>query len=268
MISALHAEWYKLWRRGMVLGTIGTMVGITCLLTVVIFSRASDAAPGATSGQLLSNLSPSLAALSGSAGLVQGLLIAGNFIGLISLVLFAQAIGSEYRDGTLKVLLSHEPRRLHLLAGKLLALAAFVAVAVLAAFAFEVATAVVVASVRGASTSAWWTSDALQNAAGLLVRTVAAVVVRGLMGGFLAVVFLGAVPAIGVGLGYTFVADALIVAAWPDAKDWLPQEALVAFAQGGKGGLATDQAGLVIAAYAIAFLILAGALFRNRDVTT
>lgn len=268
MSSALHAEWYKLWRRGMVLGTIGTMVGITCLLTIVIFARASAAAPGANTGQLLSNLSPSLATLSGGTGLVQGLTIAGNFIGLISLVLFAQAIGSEYRDGTLKVSLSHEPRRLHLLAGKLLALSAFVAVAVMAAFAFEVVTAVVLAGARGASTTEWWTTDALQNAAGLVARTVAAVIVRGLMGGFLAVVFLAAVPAIGVGLGYTFVADALIVAAWPDGKDWLPQEALVAFAQGGKGGLATGQAGLVIAGYAIAFLVIAGALFRSRDVTT
>ena len=268
MITSVQAEWYKLWRRGMVLGTIGTMVAITCLLTIVIFARASSEAPGASAGQLLSNLSPSMATLSTGTGLVQGLVIAGNFIGLISLVLFAQVIGSEYREGTLKVLLSHEPRRLHLLAGKLLALAAFVTVAVLAAFAFEVATAVVVAGARGASTSEWWTSDALQNAAGLVARTIAAVIVRGLMGGFLAVVFLGAVPAIGVGLGYTFVADALIVAAWPDARNWLPQEALVAFAQGGKGGLATDQAGLVIAAYAISFVVIAGALFRNRDVTT
>lgn len=268
MISALHAEWYKLWRRGMVLGVIGTMVGITCLLTIVIFARASSAAPGANAGQLLSGLSPSLATLSTSVGLVQGLTTAGNFIGLIALVFFAHVVGSEYRDGTLKVLLSLQPRRLHLLAGKLLAMAAFVAVAVLAAFAFQVATAVVLAGARGASTSAWWTSDTLRNATGLVARTVAAVIVRGLMGGFLAVLFRGAVPAIGVGLGYTFVADALIVAAWPDARKWLPHEALVAFAQGGKAGLATGQAGVLTAAYAIVFVVVAGALFRSRDVTT
>src|SRR5439155_22542679 len=147
----------------MVLGVVSTIVGLSSLLTVVIFARASTAAPGATAGQLLSGLSPSLATLSTSVGLVQGLLTADNFIGLISLIFFAQVIGSEYRQGTLKVLLSCEPRRLQLLAGKFLALAAFVGVAVLVSFAFEVATAVVLASVRGASTSAWWTSDALQN---------------------------------------------------------------------------------------------------------
>ena len=43
MINALHSEWYKLWRRGMVLGVIGTTVGTTCLLTIVIFARASSA---------------------------------------------------------------------------------------------------------------------------------------------------------------------------------------------------------------------------------
>ena len=268
MISSLNAEWYKLWRRGMVLGVVGTIIGITSLLTVVIFARASSAAPGATTGQLLSGLSPSLATLSTSVGLVQGLLTADNFIGLVSLVFFAQVVGSEYREGTLKVLLSREPRRLHLLAGKFTALAAFVAVAVLASFAFEVATAVVLASVRGASTSGWWTSDALQNAAGLVARTVAAVIVRGLMGGFLAVLFRAAVPAIGVGLGYTFVADALIVAAWPDGRKWLPHEALVAFAKGGTADLAAGQAGLLIAAYAIVFVVVASALFRSRDVTT
>lgn len=268
MISAFHAEWYKLWRRGMVLGVVGTIVGITSLLTVVIFARASSAAPGATTGQLLSGLSPALATLSTSVGSVQAFKIAGDFIGLISLVFFAQVIGSEYRDGTLKVLLSHEPRRLHLLAGKLIALAAFVAVAVIAAFAVEVATAVVLAGARGAPTSEWWTSEALQNATSLLARTVVAVIVRGLMGGFLAVLFCGAVPAIGVGLGYTFVADALIVAAWPDGTKWLPHDALVAFAQGGKGGLAVGQAALLIGAYAILFVVVAGVLFRSRDVTT
>jgi ABC-2 type transport system permease protein len=268
VISALHAEWYKLWRRGVVVGVGGTMVGITSLLTVVIFARASSAPPVATTGQLLSGLSPSLATLSTSVGSVQAFKIAGDFIGLISLAFFAQVIGSEYRDGTLKVLLSHERRRLHLLAGKLTALAAFVAVAVVAAFAFELAAAVVVAGARGASMSEWWTADALQNAAGLVARTVAAVIVRGLMGAFLAVLFSGAVPAIGVGLGYTFVADALIVAAWPDGTKWLPHDALVAFAQGGKGGLAVDQAALLIGAYAIVFVVVAGALFRSRDVTT
>src|SRR5204862_28137 len=101
-----------------------------CDRLLVLFGRASTDVPGASAGQLLSNLSPSLATLSTAAGLVQGLTIAGNFIGLISLVLFAQVIGGEYREGTLKVLLSHEPRRVHLLFGKLLALAGFVAVAV------------------------------------------------------------------------------------------------------------------------------------------
>jgi ABC-type transport system involved in multi-copper enzyme maturation permease subunit len=267
-MSALHAEWYKLWRRGTVLGVIGTMVGITCLLTAVIFTRASGAAPGASAGQLLSGLSPSLATLSTSIGLVQGFKTAGNFIELIALVFFAQVIGGEYREGTLKVSLSHEPRRLYLLAGKLLALAAFVAVAVLAAFAFQVVTAVVLAGARGASTSAWWTNGTLRNATGLVARTIAAVIVRGLMGGFLAVLFRAAVPAIAVGLGYTFVADALIVAAWPDGRKWLPHEALVAFAQGGKAGLATGQAGVLIAAYAVVFVVVAGVLFRSRDVTT
>jgi ABC-2 type transport system permease protein len=268
VIRALHAEWYKLWRHGTVLGVIGTMVGITCLLTTVIFARASGAAPGANAGQLLSGLSPSLATLSTGAGLVQGLKTAGNFIELIALVFFAQAIGSEYREGTLKVSLSHEPRRLHLLAGKLLALAAFVAMAVLAAFALQVATAVVLAGARGASTSAWWTGDTLANAAGLVARTIVAVIVRGLMGGFLAVLFRAAVPAIGVGLGYTFVADSLIIAAWPDGRKWLPHDVLVAFAQGGKAGLAAGQAGALTAAYALVFLVVAGALFRSRDVTT
>ena len=265
MISSLHAEWYKLWRRGLVLGVIGTMVTITCTLTIVIFARAT-ATPAASAGQLLSGLSPTLASLSAGAGLVQALQISGNFIGLISLVFFAQAIGSEYRDGTLKVLLSREPRRLHLLAGKFVALAAFVAVAVLAASAAEGVTALVLASARGADVSAWWTSPALQNALGLVGRTVIDAIVRGLMGGFLAVVFRAAVPAIGVGLGYTFVADALIVAVWPDGKQWLPHDVLVAFAKGGTTDLVQD--GLVIGAYAAMFIAVSAGLFRSRDVTT
>ena len=64
------------------------------------------------------------------------------------------------------------------------------------------------------------------------------------------------------------MADALIVAAWPDGRKWLPHDALEAFAKGGTQVLPLDLAGLVVAIYALVFVVCAGALFRIRDVST
>src|SRR5438067_1202465 len=133
MLRALRSEWYKLWRRGMVLGGIGTMAGIALLAVILLFANAKDAAtppggPGGGPGGPGERALPTLAALAKANGMVLAFTFSGALIGLISLVLFAQALGSEYREGTLKVLLSREPRRLVLLAGKLAAMAGFVVI--------------------------------------------------------------------------------------------------------------------------------------------
>src|SRR5438067_12619359 len=119
MLRALRSEWYKLWRRGMVIGIIGSMAAIAILAVVLVFANAHAPAPpspaGGPGGGPRERGLPTTDDLAKN-GFTSVFQFAAGLLGVISLVLFAQAIGSEYRDGTLKVLLSREPRRLVLLA--------------------------------------------------------------------------------------------------------------------------------------------------------
>src|SRR5581483_5006703 len=152
---ALASEWYKLWRRGMVLGILGSMAAVCVLAVILVFANAkapgSAPPPGPGGGEQGLPTTEALA----KDGFTRVFQFSGGLLGVISLVLFAQALGSEYREGTLKVLLSREPRRLVLLAGKLVALGAFLAVAILSAFAIQTLAALLMAGARGISTSAW-----------------------------------------------------------------------------------------------------------------
>jgi ABC-2 type transport system permease protein len=96
--------------------------------------------------------------LAASDGLAVILATAAAFIGVVALSVFAISIASEYSQGTLRNLLVRQPRRVRLLAGKLLALASFTTIAVLIAGVAAVAVALLVAPTQDISTSAWFTS--------------------------------------------------------------------------------------------------------------
>src|SRR5439155_13169739 len=118
---------------------LGSMAAISILAVVLVFANAQAPAQaptrpgGAGPGERGLPTTDALAR-DGFTGVFQ---FAAGLLGVVSLVLFAQAIGSEYREGTLKGLLSREPRRLVLLAAKLVAMAAFLAVGVVAAFSLQ-----------------------------------------------------------------------------------------------------------------------------------
>jgi hypothetical protein len=262
--SALRAEGYKLWRRGTLLGVVGSLLVLTVALTIVVFARASGAPPGP--GGSLSDLAPPLRALATSDGLSHGFLVTSNFATLIALVFYAQSVGGEYREGTLKVLLSREPRRLHLLAGKLGALSVFFALALAASLVVEVGASVVGAAARGVDTSAWWTSDALGAALGLYARVLVATLVHGLAGACLAIVFRSAVASVGIGFGFLFVGEEVVISAWHDAASWLPHATLHAFVKGGTPDVGLAEGAWVAAAYAAVLLVASGWIWRARDV--
>lgn len=268
MRRALASEWYKLWRRGMVLGILGSMAAVCVLAVILVFANAkapgSAPPPGPGGGEQGLPTTEALA----KDGFTRVFQFSGGLLGVISLVLFAQALGSEYREGTLKVLLSREPRRLVLLAGKLVALGAFLAVAILSAFAIQTLAALLMAGARGISTSAWWTASAWQNAAGLVARMWVADATRGLLGAALAILLRSSASAIGVGVGYLLVGEGIVSLVWKDATRWLPNFVLGTFTGGGTAAQPLADASLLVAGYAIVFAAVCAVVFRQRDVTS
>jgi len=287
MMRALRSELIKLRRRGMLWGGLGTMVAVAALLAGLLFAAATPGNQVSASTRGPPSIGFSL--LAKPSGMLASFPFAAQILGVVSLVIFAQNCGGEYSWGTLKVLLTREPRRLRLLAGKLAALALFVVVGVvLAAIATALATATV-AAMRGIDTSQWWTADGLRIAGALILRVAFTCAVWGMMGAAIAIASRSAPLAIGVGIGYTIIAEPLLSAlgrssdAVRSVVKWLPGGAITIFLNGDDYGttaaaasgtpvdadaLTTTQAGLVLLVYGIAFAIVTGMILRRRDVST
>jgi ABC-2 type transport system permease protein len=154
------------------------------------------------------------------------------------------------------------------LAGKLMAVASLVLAAITVAFVLSCALAFPLASSRGIDTAAWTTGDGVLGALGEYVNVAGAALGWAAIGATLGLVLRSTGAAIGAGLAWILPAEAIIVANWSDATQWLPGRSIEAFAVGGTADVSYQHAAIVAAAYAAAFLAFAFAVFRRRDITS
>jgi ABC-2 type transport system permease protein len=206
------------------------------------------------------------------------------FGGVLALMLGVLTFGSEYGWGTLRTLFIQRPGRLRVFAAKVLALALALIPFVLVVFAVGALASSAIALREGADIglpSAW-----------LLVRGLAAgwliLAVWTALGVLLAVFSRGTALAVGIGILYALVIEGLLsaLASQVSAVDRLVEFFLRANAYSlvTKLGVSADevanngpgsfsgpfvgggQALLVLALYAVAFLLVSGWLLRRRDV--
>ena len=295
MMRSFLSEWVKLLRVRQLFAVWGTMAALMVLFTVLIFANAAEPAPPpaactanppdlAACQAALAEAAQSprrgpaipIASLEEAGGLTSVLGFGGSILGIITLVVFAGNLAAEYSNGTLKLLLSRQPRRLMLLGGKLTALASFAIAGVTIAALAQMLAAVAVASARGFDTSAWWTAENLGNAIGLIGRLWGAMLVWGALGTVLAILLRSGPAAIGIGIGYVLVGEGLLSLALPDVVRYLPGQVISAFvalgkasAQGGSTNPVDFGLSIVLmAVYLVLFLGVAGGIFRSRDVST
>jgi ABC-2 type transport system permease protein len=264
MIRSFRSEWIKLRRPGMILGGAGTIVGFAILTVVLTLTTASTAPTdeGGPGGGL------TLEQLAATDGLAAILATAATFIGVVALSVFAISIASEYSQGTLRNLLVRQPRRVRLLAGKLLALASLTTIAVLVAGVAAAGVALLVAPAQDISTSAWFSSAGWTALGAGLGNLLLATLGWGLLGTVLALVLRAPAAAVGVGLAYALPGELLVTAAWADGARWLPGQLLDTLAQGGTSAVTYGWAGLLLALYAVVAVVAATTLFTRRDVAT
>ncbi len=147
--------------------------------------------------------------------------------------MFAISIAGEYSQGTLRNLLVRQPRRVRLLAGKLLALAGFTTIAIVAAEVVAVATAFALAPSQDVATTAWFTSAGWAALGTGFANLLLATLGWGLLGALLALLLRSPAPAVGVGLAYAIPFEELVTAAWSSGERWLPGQLLGVLADGG-----------------------------------
>lgn len=260
----LRSELGRLVRPRLLATWFGLVAVFAVLVNLVMFSTATSeggmpaAGPGVTF--------PTLAELTGSGGLVAGVGAAANMFGVVTLAIWASATASDYSTGLVRLLVSAQPRRWRLVAGKALALAALTAAATTVALVVNVGVAPAVAEAAEVSTADW-----RAGAAGELVSAWAnaygAMLVWGLLGMALATATRSAAASISIGVGWLLVVESVVRQAAEAIGDWLPGATLSSLALGGSAAQQHATAAALALVYGLACLAVTTQLSTRREVT-
>jgi ABC-2 type transport system permease protein len=258
MVAAFRSEWVKLKRPNLLAGTYAGLALAASLFAVLLFAQA----PATGGGDL-----PSLAQLAQPDGLIHGVNRAAVLLGVVAFGIAATQIASEYSLGTLRQLLVRQPRRAVLLAGKSLAVLAFMLGAVVFASLVATVAAFVMAHARHVPTGAWTSSAGitdLTRALGELLLATVGFTVFGLVVGLL---FRSSVIAIIVGFAYLLPFEAVVTRIVPSTAKWLPGQLLQAVATGGQVTAGFARSLILSAVYLVIAGVVAVVVFVRKDVT-
>jgi ABC-type transport system involved in multi-copper enzyme maturation permease subunit len=262
IIGAMRSEAKRLKRWTFTGIGAGLIAFFTVMGTSIIFLADSQLGDGPQA--------PGLGAvvdLESPQGIVAGLTMAANLIGIVALSLWAAAAASDYTSGWIRVMVQAEPRRWRLLAGKFLALSGFTVVGTLIATIVGVALAPMLAAATDVSTELWSSGIVGTVASGWLNLTIA-VLVWGVIGFAVATATRSAVVAISAGVGYLMVFEGLLGLAAEDATIYLPGSVLGEVVAGGGDAMAYGTSLALAAVYATIAAAIAIYVFHRRDVTS
>lgn len=213
---------------------------------------------------------------SGDSGVVPGMSVA---LLVVAAVIGASFIGAEYKAGTIETTLVWEPRRGHVLAAKLAAGAVSSAVIHITVLVLLVAAFLPAAWWRGSTAGVdagfWWgiiSTIGRGGAAAALVATLALTV---------SLVARNTAAGVAVLVGYMAVSPAIVRSLFRAFRPWDLAENVVALARGGDVGRyvgvgdnfrevadhGAGMAGVYVLGYVLVFVVVAGWVFKTRDVT-
>lgn len=264
MLRTLRSELVRLQRPRLLLGWLGLTAMFAVLVNLATFRLVADSDGPPANGPGVAFPTP--AELVSSEGLVAGLSTGASFFGVVTLAFWAITAASDYQTGLIRLLVSAEPNRTRLLAGKVAALAGWTAIVTLLAVIVCVLVAPIGAGMADVSTSAWRDGVA-GNLASAWGQLYAALLVWGVVGLAIAVLTRSSAIAIGAGAAYVLIVEAVVEAAVGGDSRWLPGDTLAVLADGGGPQMSFTTAVLLGTAYAGVALTATGLVQRRRDIT-
>jgi len=260
MSDVIRAELTKLIRRPALVaaGTGATLFAVVAAVAVFLSADAGGPSEGRRA---------TLDSLAEPGGGTEAFALGASFAGLLVLVTFVANFTGEISRGTLRTLLMREPRRLRFLAGKMSALLVFTALVLAAAGALTWVASLSLAPSQGVSTSEWLTLEALGDNLADYGTVLLTVGVWAFLGMALGVILRSTPLALGVGVAWAGPFEHLTQDAWSAADGWFPGLLLETLAVGGTEGVSFSRALLLVVVYGALAAVLAGLVFRRRDVT-
>src|SRR5258707_4901409 len=155
VVRAFRSELIKCRRWSMFAGT-GIMLVPSAFFAYLTFHQIISGATGR-------EIDPLAHAFPTSLGLISIVGQARSFILAVALIIVTANLAAEWSQGTWRNLLVREPRRLRLLAGKMLALLLFVLASMTLTLVVSSVLILVLARAQGVQTAAWTSSAGLSS---------------------------------------------------------------------------------------------------------
>jgi ABC-type transport system involved in multi-copper enzyme maturation permease subunit len=198
----------------MVAGT-GIMLAVSAFFAYLTFHQITSGATG-------QELDPLARAFPTSLGLITVLGQARSFIIVVALIIVTANLAAEWSQGTWRNLLVREPRRMLLLAGKMLALLLFVLGSMTLTLVASSVLILVLAHAQGVQTAAWTSVAGLSAWFAFFGNEVLCLIGICLLGMLIAVLTRGTAIAVGVALAYVLVPEGIIAMVWRSGSQWFP----------------------------------------------
>jgi ABC-type transport system involved in multi-copper enzyme maturation permease subunit len=262
MINVFKAEWRKLRRPTLFIGTMLASAGLTGLVTSLLFLLIDSPQGNSDRGNVITR-----EVLALPSGLTIGFSNAAGLLGIVALCVFAAQTAQEYTYGTLRNLLVRQPRRLQLLLGKYVSMASFAIVMVTFAAAISMSIAFGLSGKAKVSTDAWVTSDALHEVAKTFGNVLLSVIAFGTVGMILGLLLRSPISAISLGVIWLLIVENILIAVKASLGKWMPGNLITTIATGGSSEVSYTHATSMVAIYLLVSTAIVIMLFKRRDVS-
>ncbi len=261
MIRIFFAEWRKLRRPTLLIGTFAAALFFNALITSFIYLMIDSPQGNSDRGRSVGREVLGLAN-----GSVTGFASIGGLLGIIALCVFAAQSAQEYTYGTLRNLLVRQPRRLVLLAGKYSAMKSFALLLTFVNLLVSVGISIYLSDRAKVSTDLWFTSAGWSAIAHTTINVYISIVFYAIIGISLGILLRSPISAISIALVWILIIENLIGAVKPVTLKWMPGNQLATIAQGGSPEISYSHAMILGSSYVLVALFVSSFLFTKRDV--
>jgi len=261
MIRIFKSEWRKLRRPTLFLGTLAAVIGLTGLISSLLFLLLDSERGNGREGMIITRETLAL-----PNGLYVGFANSAGLLGVIALCVFAAQTAIEYTNGTLRNLLVREPRRLLLLAGKYLAMISFALITVCFSAIVSVGISATLANVKDVNTYLWYTPSALSLFGSTFGNVFLSVISYGTVGMTLGLLLRSPISSISIALAWILVVENILSATVDGISKWLPGQLMSSIPVQFGVDFSYSWALIGSACYLLIFGAAATLLFKHRDV--
>ena len=255
------AEWRKLRRPTLLLGTLGAVAFFSVLVSSLLFLMIDSPNGNGDRGVRVTREDLSLIG-----GATYSFSSIGNLLGIIALCVFAAQTAQEYSLGTLRNLLVRQPGRIRLLVGKLASMKVFAIIMTMVSAVISIGISYVLAGGKDVNTTLWFNSDGRLEIAKTLLNVFISILGFGIIGMVLGILLRSPISSISLGVLWLLIVENIVGAVKSSTLQWLPGNQLGTIAVGGSDTVSYTHALSLSGLYVGIALVIATVLFTRRDV--